>query len=85
MPVERNGRRCISVYSWEIPDAWDADHVAHVVMIFDEGNTLTSHEYAVPFRPFHYEELVDRAKAAGFINFSTDDTPDFDRYAIVAT
>ncbi|MCA1703692.1 MAG: class I SAM-dependent methyltransferase [Actinobacteria bacterium] len=82
-PIVRDGRRCILIYAWEIPDEFDADHVAHLVFVLDDGETLAPREHTVAFRPFTFEQLRDRIRAAGLHEADTDFEPNADRYAIV--
>ncbi|MCA1696345.1 MAG: class I SAM-dependent methyltransferase [Actinobacteria bacterium] len=82
-PIVRDGRRCIVMYAWEIPDAFDREHVAHLVFLFDDGEKLNPREHAVAFRPFTFEELRDRVRAAGLREFDSDFDPNADRYSVV--
>ena len=51
--VTRHGRRCIVLYAWEIPDRLDQEHVAHIVLIFDDGDRLEPREYRIGFSSLH--------------------------------
>ena len=50
--VARNGRRCLSFYAWEIPDRLQDEHVAHIVLVFADGDRVETREYPISFRPF---------------------------------
>ncbi len=39
-PIVRHGRRCVVMDAWEIPDEFDREHVAHLVLVFDDGAAL---------------------------------------------
>jgi SAM-dependent methyltransferase len=82
-PIVRDGRRCIVIYVWEIPDELDRDHVAHLVFLFDDGETLDAREHAIAFRPFTFDQLHERIDAAGLRELDSDFEPSVDRYSIV--
>jgi len=82
--VTRNGRRCIVLYAWEIPDRPDQQHVAHIVFIFENGNRIEPREYRIGFHPFTLGELRERLKAAGLREVDTDFDDARDRYAVTA-
>ena len=82
--VTRHGRRSILLYAWEIPDRLDQEHVAHIVLIFENGNRVEPHEYRIAFHPFTVGELRERLKAAGLREVDTDLDEARDRYAITA-
>jgi SAM-dependent methyltransferase len=83
--VIRNGQRCVVLYAWEIPDRLDQEHVAHIVLIFEDGDRIEPREYRIGFRPFTVNELRERLKAAGLTEVDTDFDEARDRYAITAT
>ena len=80
--VTRHGRRCIVLYAWEIPDRLEQEHVAHVVLIFEDGSQIQPHEYRIGFYPFTLGELRERLKAAGLTEVDSDYDDARDRYAI---
>ena len=82
--VTRRGRRCVVLYAWEIPDRLERVHVAHIVLIFEDGTRLEPHEYRIDFHPFTIGELRERLEAAGLTEVDTDFDEARDRYAIVA-
>ena len=82
-PICRDGRRCIVMYAWEIPDEFDREHVAHLVFVFDDGEALVPREHAVAFRPFTFEQLRERVRAAGLREVDSDFDPNADRYSVV--
>jgi SAM-dependent methyltransferase len=81
--VTRDGRRCISMYVWEIPDRLEAEHVARIVFLFEDGDRIEPHEYRVGFRPFTLAELRERLAAAGLREVGTDFDEARDQYAVV--
>jgi len=81
--VTRNGRRCITLYSWEIPDHLEQEHVAHIVFLFEDGDRIEPHEYRVGFRPFTRGELRERLDEAGLREVDTDFDEARDQYAVV--
>ena len=82
--VTRHGRRCVVLYAWEIPDRLAAEHVAHIVLIFEDGSRIEPREYRIGFYPFTLGELRDRLAAAGLTEVDTDFDEARDRYAITA-
>jgi glycine/sarcosine N-methyltransferase len=82
--ITRDGRRCISLYVWEIPDRLEAEHVARIVFLFEDGDRIEPREYRVAFRPFTLGELRERLAEAGLREVDTDFDPARDQYAIVA-
>src|SRR5580658_3626792 len=55
--VTRRGRRCVTLFAWEIPDRLDEEHVAHLVFLFENGDQIEPREYELTFRPFTLAEL----------------------------
>ena len=82
--VTRHGRRCIVLYAWEIPDRLDQEHVAHIVLIFEDGSRIEPREYRIGFHPFTLGDLRERLEAAGLKEVDTDFDDARDRYAITA-
>ena len=81
----RDGRRCVSLYAWEIPDRFGEEIVAHIVFLFEDGDRIDPHEYQIDFRPFTAAELHERLEAAGLRVVGTDFDAARDQYAVVAT
>jgi SAM-dependent methyltransferase len=79
----RGGRRCVVLYSWEIPDRLDQEHVAHLVFLFEDGDRVEPHEYRLSFRPFTLGELRERLELAGLQETDTDYGETVDRYAVI--
>jgi SAM-dependent methyltransferase len=82
--VTRDGRRCVVLYAWEIPDRLDSEHIAHMVFLFEDGNRIEPHEYRIGFYPITLAELRERLEAAGLREVDTDYDEARDRYAITA-
>ena len=82
--VTRHGRRSILLYAWEIPDRLEQEHVAHIVLIFEDGSRLEPREYRIGFHPFTVGDLRERLEAAGLKEVDTDFDDARDRYAITA-
>jgi glycine/sarcosine N-methyltransferase len=80
----REGRRCVTLYVWEIPARLDEEHVAHIVFLYEDGDQIEQHEYQISFRPFTIGELRERLEAAGLREVDTDYDPATDRYDIIA-
>ena len=80
----RGGRRCLSLYAWEIPDRLDQEHVAHIVFVFEDGDRAEPHEYRVSFQPFTVRDLRERLELAGLREVDTDFGEAMDRYAVTA-
>jgi glycine/sarcosine N-methyltransferase len=82
--VARQGRRCLSFYAWEIPERLQDEHVAHIVLVFEDADGVQTHEYPVPFRPFTVAELRDRLESAGLREVDTDFDASRDQYCLIA-
>jgi SAM-dependent methyltransferase len=82
--VTRDGRRCVVLYAWEIPDRLADEHVAHLVFVFDDGGQIEPHEYPIAFRPFTIGDLRERLELAGLREVDTDYDDSRDRYAVVS-
>src|ERR1700746_297961 len=63
--VTREGRRCVVLYAWEIPERLGDEHIAHLVFVFDDGGRLETHEHQITFRPFTIGDLRERLELAG--------------------
>lgn len=81
--VIRHGRRCVTLYSWEIPDRLEDEHVARIVFLFEDGDRIEPHEYRIDFRPFTHAELRSRLKEAGLREVGTDFDEARDQYAVI--
>ena len=81
--VTRDGRRCVVLYAWEMPDRLADEHIAHLVFLFEDGDQIESREYELTFRPFTIAELRERLHLAGLREVDTDFDDSGDRYAIV--
>jgi len=81
--VTRNGRQCVSLYCWEIPDRLEAATTARIVFLFEDGDRVEPHEYRIDFRPFTHAELRERLAEAGLREVDTDFDEDRDQYAVV--
>jgi SAM-dependent methyltransferase len=81
--VAREGRRCVVLYAWEIPDHLGDEHVAHLVFVFENGDRIDPHEYRIAFRPFTVSQLRERLELAGLREVDTDFDASRDRYAVV--
>jgi glycine/sarcosine N-methyltransferase len=82
--VARGGRRCLTLYAWEIPDRLGEEHIAHLVFVFDNGGQAEPHEYTIAFRPFTIGDLRMRLDLAGLREIDTDFDASRDRYSVVA-
>ena len=81
--VNREGRRCVVFYAWEIPDRLGEEHIAHLVFVFETDGQVEPHEYPITFRPFTVSELRERLELAGLREVDTDFDASRDRYAVV--
>jgi glycine/sarcosine N-methyltransferase len=79
----RGGRRCVALYAWEIPDRLDEEHIAHPVLLFEDGDRIEPREYRLSFRPFTLAELRDRLARAGLREVDTDYGEAADRYSVI--
>jgi SAM-dependent methyltransferase len=81
--VTREGRRCVVLYAWEIPQNLHDEHVAHLVFVFENGDQAEAHEHRIAFRPFTISELRERLDLAGLREVDTDFDASRDRYSVV--
>jgi SAM-dependent methyltransferase len=81
--VTREGRSCLVLYAWEVPDRLGDEHIAHLVFVFDHGGQIESHEHRITFCPFTISELRERLELAGLREVDTDFDDSADRYAVV--
>jgi len=81
--VTREGRRCVVLYAWEVPDRLGEEHVAHLVFLFDDGSRVEPHEHQITFHPFTVSDLRERLELAGLREVDTDVGDSRDRYAVV--
>ena len=63
---ERAGQRCLPIYIWTFPERFEDAHTIEVVLLFDSGGNVSLRSYPIVYYPFHYEELVERLRCAGF-------------------
>ena len=80
----RDGRRCVVLYVWEVPDRLDQEHIAHLVFLFEDGDRVEPHEYRLSFRPFTLRDLRERLELAGLREVDTDYDDAVDRYSVIA-
>lgn len=81
--VTRYGRRCVSLYCWEIPARLEEETVARIVFLFEDGDRVEPHEYRIDFLPFTHAELRERLAEAGLREVDTDFDENRDQYAVV--
>jgi SAM-dependent methyltransferase len=81
--VTREGRRCLVLYAWEVPDRLGDEHIAHLVFVFEDGGRTEPREYRITFHPFTIGELRARLELAGLREVDTDFDASRDRYAVV--
>jgi SAM-dependent methyltransferase len=81
--VTREGRRCLALYAWEVPDRLGDEHIAHLVFLFDDRGQVETHEYQITFHPFTVSELRERLELAGLREVDTDFDDADGRYAVV--
>jgi hypothetical protein len=63
---ERAGQRCLPLYIWNFPERFEDAHTIEVVLLFDSGGNVSLRSYPIVYYPFHFEELVERLRCAGF-------------------
>jgi len=80
----RAGRRCVTLYAWEVPDRLDQEHVAHIVFLFEDGDRVEPREYRVSLFPVTLAELRERLKLAGLREVGTDFAETIDQYVVLA-
>jgi SAM-dependent methyltransferase len=81
--VTREGRRCVVLYAWEMPECLHDEHTAHMVFVFENGEQVEAHEHTIAFRPFTVGELRERLELAGLREVDTDFDASRDRYSVV--
>jgi SAM-dependent methyltransferase len=82
--VQRGNRRCIPLYLWHFPPAWDERHTVELVLLFDEEGRLSHRRYVLEYRPFPLRELQMCLAEAGFDEVQTDYREEADRYTVQA-
>ena len=83
--VERDGRRGLVIYAWDIPDARDEPHFLDVaVALLGDGGAVTTRRERMRFAPFTPEELDDDLRAAGLTPASSTYAPGVERYMVTA-
>ncbi len=83
--VERDGRRGLVIYAWDIPDARDDPHFLDVaVALLGDGDAVTTHHERMRFAPFTREELDADLRAAGLEQRSSTYAEDSERYLVTA-
>ena len=63
---ERDGQRCLPIYIWTFPERFEDAHTIEVVLLFDSGGNVSLRSYPIVYYPFHFDELVERLRCAGF-------------------
>lgn len=83
--VERQGRRGLVVYSWTIPEMWDAPHFSDVAvaLIHPSGKATTVAE-RLSFWPFTHTDLDEDLRRSGLTPESSTYAEDVDRYLVSA-
>ena len=83
--VERRGRRGLVVYSWTIPETWDAPHFSDVaVALIDPSGKATTVAERLSFWPFTHTDLDDDLRRSGLAPESSTYAEDVDRYLVTA-
>lgn len=81
--VTHEGRRCVVLYAWEIPERLRDEHTAHMVFVFEDGDQVEAHEHKIAFSPFTISELRERLELAGLKEIDTDFDASRGRYSVV--
>ena len=63
---ERSGQRYLPIYVWTFPEEFEDAHTIEVGLLFDSGGKVSLRSYPIVYYPFHFEELVERLRCAGF-------------------
>ena len=63
---ERSGQRCLPIYVWTFPERFEDAHTIEVVLVLDSDGNVSLRSYPIVYYPFHFEELVERLRCAGF-------------------
>ena len=80
----RAGQRCLPIYIWTFPEKFEDAHTIDVVLLFDSDGKVSLRSYPIVYYPFHFEELVERLRCAGFSaidRFSDSET----EYRVIAS
>ena len=64
--MRRDGRRCLPIYVWTFPEAFEAAHTIEVVLVIDSGGEVRLESFPIVYYPFHVEQLTECLTAAGF-------------------
>ena len=83
--VERHGRPGLVIYSWTIPDSWDARHFLDVaVALIDPSGEAATVTERLSFWPFTQTDLDEDLRQSGFTPESSTYAEDVDRYLVTA-
>ncbi len=83
-PRVREGKCCIPLYLWDIPDARDQPHGVKIVLLFGHGGRASARRYPLRFSPFRFDELRRCLAVASLEIIKTDYAEEKDRYDVVA-
>ena len=80
----RDGVRGLCLYIWTVPESWGEPCTAEIVLLLDDGETLTHRLVKLRFTPYRRADLTKRLELSGFEKVSVvDDHPG--RYFVTAT
>ena len=84
--VERDGRRGLVIYVWDIAAGWDDRHHLDVaVAVLSADGVVETLRERLEFWPFRHETLDEDLRACGFVPASSTYEPDAERYLVTAT
>jgi len=82
---ERDGTRCATLWVWTFPARPDGAFLIEAVFVFDGDSGVSVRHYPVTYHPFRLDELLERLRAAGLADLTTDYASQEDRYRVSAT
>ncbi len=82
---ERAGQRCLPIYVWTFPERFEDPHTIDVLLVFDADGKVSTRSHPIVYYPFHFEELIERLRCAGFTDFQTRFSESREGYRVIAS
>jgi hypothetical protein len=82
---ERGGQRCLPLYVWTFPEVFHDAHTIDVVLVFDSRGKASIRSYPIVYYPFHFEDLIERLRCAGFTDIRNTFSESMPEYRVIAS
>jgi len=84
--IERQDKRCSSLYIWTIPNDFNQPCRAEIVLLFEDPDSIITHRrYVIDFTPFRRADLTDAIHSIGLTVIGNSYQPENPFYAVAAT